>query len=273
MQTPTYLLFIDDDINWVQNVRKFLIQKEFQIEIAHDCEQGLFHLQKYKGIPIALIFVDLKKVKDQPDAFEKICQIGADREFRSVVLFPTEITPETVAEMFRFGADDCVGKPYENTKFLTLIEQQLNKQPKEQNEGVVKKINQPPHILIVEDDEDWRVRLTSYLGKQDYDIQSIGEYADAVKLLTEKQFDTLILDLRLIDTGQNFEGMTLLDMIRNKQHNDVPVIIISAYATVEHVMAGFKQYNIFGFQSKQQFDRVKYLQMVQNAVVSITNKA
>ena len=266
MQPPKYVLFIDDDINWVQAARKFLIQQEFQVEIAHDCKEGLDCLKKYESIPIALVLVDLNKARNYPEEFRKICDIQKDHSCQSIVMFPTEITPDALAEMFKLGAHDCVGKPYENSKLFALIEEQLSKRPKDESDGNKKRVNQPPHILIVEDDDDWRMLLGLYLGKLRYDIQSTGEYADALKLLTEKQFDALILDLRLVDTSQDFEGMTLLDMLRNKQNNDVPVIIISAYATVEHVKAGFEQYNIFGFQSKQQFDRVKYVQMVQKAV-------
>lgn len=266
MQSVTYLLFIDDDISWLQAAKQFLIRHGFQIEIAHDCKEGLYCLQKHESIPIALVLVDLNKAKNHPEEFKKICDIQREHKCRSIVMFPTEIMPDIVAEMFKLDAHDCVGKPYEHTKLFALIEYQLHKRPKDEIDGTSKKVNQPPHILIVEDDDDWRMRLGLYLGKQHYDVQCTGEYADALRLLTEKQFDALILDVRLIDTSQSFEGMTLLDMLRNKQNNDVPVIIISAYATVEHVKAGFEQYNIFGFQSKQQFDRNKYLRMVKNAI-------
>lgn len=43
------------------------------------------------------------------------------REHYVVVMFPTDLTPDKVGEMFTLGAHDCVDKPYESNKLLELV--------------------------------------------------------------------------------------------------------------------------------------------------------
>lgn len=58
--------------------------------------------------------------------------------------------------------------------------------------------------------------------------------------------------------------MDLLEFLQ-KENREIPVIVVSAYGTVDHVRNGFKIYNLYDYFSKQHFDRHKYQKSVKQA--------
>lgn len=127
------------------------------------------------------------------------------------------------------------------------------------------------HILIVEDDDDWRSILTSYLKEIPATIKTVADYPAALQALRGAHFDILILDLRLDDKeDKNFAGMELLTYLRkqeNHQVEDTNVIIISAYGTQHHIREGFKSYGLLDYIPKQNFNKKEYEEIIRNALI------
>jgi len=218
--------------------------------------------------------VDRRNLEKQKDIFRQLAAHQREKEQLIIVMFPTELTPPKIGETFKLGAHDCVDKPYEKSKLLTLINEQLEKTPAADLQISTKSRGQSsPSILIVEDDKDWRNKLVQYLREEkDYEIEILGDYSFAEEVLQKKHFDVIVLDLRLIDDykdfeTKNFEGMKLLEHVRERDYK-TQVIIVSGYATVENIRAGFKVHKIFDFISKQHFDRIRFQETVKNAIQS-----
>lgn len=93
-----------------------------------------------------------------------------------------------------------------------------------------------PRILIVDDEEVIQDVLTRLLSKEGFEI-SIAENLKKAKIEAGKEeFDLIILDLRLPDGN----GLEILDFLLENQPN-TPVIILTAYATVESAIEAMKK--------------------------------
>jgi DNA-binding NtrC family response regulator len=83
-------------------------------------------------------------------------------------------------------------------------------------------------ILVVDDEEGMRRSLSILLENTGYRVTQAASGEEAIKALELDSFDLLITDLRL-------EGMSGIELLRHvrSQAIQVPVIIMTAYATVE----------------------------------------
>jgi len=77
-------------------------------------------------------------------------------------------------------------------------------------------------LLLVEDDAGLQSFLTTLLQSQHYQLQLCASGQQALALLSQSDFDVVLLDLGLPD----FDGVKLLRELR--QWSDIPVIVISA---------------------------------------------
>ena len=127
--------------------------------------------------------------------------------------------------------------------------------------------NYCPNILIVEDDTDWSMIIKSYI----YNIYSCARVkiaknsSEAFFVIENNIFDLIILDIRLYDTGETFEGIHLFNYLQKNKQN-IPIVIVSAHARVEYISDFFERKNIRYF-SKQRFDAVEFQDVVNRLIV------
>lgn len=94
-------------------------------------------------------------------------------------------------------------------------------------------------ILIIDDDIAVRTSLVLLLEQQGFATTAADSPAAAVATMKQQAPSLIILDLNFsIDTSGN-EGMLLLQQIR-KMHPEVPVILITGWATIELAVKGMK---------------------------------
>ncbi|WP_297211118.1 MULTISPECIES: sigma-54-dependent transcriptional regulator [Thermodesulfovibrio] len=84
-------------------------------------------------------------------------------------------------------------------------------------------------ILIVDDEPDMLKLLSMILReKTPYEITTTNNPIEAVELAKEGNFDLVITDLKM----PGLDGLQLLEEVK-KRDEDVPVIIITAYGTID----------------------------------------
>jgi CheY-like chemotaxis protein len=76
-------------------------------------------------------------------------------------------------------------------------------------------------LLIVEDNDEMRKQVIEVIGKEDVEPVGVATGAEALKLIREKQFDCIILDLGLPDMS-GFDVLKKLD----EENVDVPPVIV-----------------------------------------------
>jgi len=85
----------------------------------------------------------------------------------------------------------------------------------------------PRRVLFIEDEPALRISYERYFRPR-YAMAFASSGAEALARLAEEPPDVVVLDMRLPDT----DGVDLLRQIR-ETHPDVPVIITTAYVSVE----------------------------------------
>lgn len=91
-----------------------------------------------------------------------------------------------------------------------------------------------PRILIVDDDDDMRAMLTAWLQRNGMAVVGAADGTDARAAVEGRRIALILLDVMLGDES----GITICQRLR--QENDVPVIIVSALASDDHRMEGYR---------------------------------
>jgi len=91
-------------------------------------------------------------------------------------------------------------------------------------------------ILIVDDDLAHRVMLRKLIGGWGYNVSEADDGAVAVEEVRKRSFDLILMDIRMVRVS----GIEALEQI--KQINpSIPVIIMTAYASVETAVSALKK--------------------------------
>ncbi|MBU1183136.1 MAG: response regulator [Proteobacteria bacterium] len=101
-----------------------------------------------------------------------------------------------------------------------------------------------PIILLVDDEVAFADNLLKLLSKRGYDVIVVYNGADAVNMVGEKEFDVIILDMKM----PGMDGIATLKEIR-KIAPLVEVVILTGHGSVESGIEGM-QLGAFDFLMK-----------------------
>jgi two-component system NtrC family response regulator len=99
-------------------------------------------------------------------------------------------------------------------------------------------------ILIVDDEKNYLVVLEALLGPEGYEIITVDKSSEALRLLREADLDLIITDMKM----PGLSGMELLEEC-NKINPELPVIMITAYGTIEMAVEAMKK-NAYDYITK-----------------------
>ncbi|MFN3533458.1 MAG: sigma-54-dependent transcriptional regulator [Candidatus Brocadia sp.] len=91
-------------------------------------------------------------------------------------------------------------------------------------------------ILIVDDEKLMRISLESQLKKEGYNVKSMDNALDGLRMVKSEEFDVVVTDLRL----SGMSGMDFLKEIK-KYNQEIIVIIMTAYGTLESAVSAIKE--------------------------------
>ena len=91
-----------------------------------------------------------------------------------------------------------------------------------------------PRLLVVDDDDEMRAMLTTYLQRQGFAVVAAMNGAQALAAVQGRRIDLILLDVMLGDDS----GIEICQRLRTE--NSVPVIIVSALASDDHRMNGYR---------------------------------
>ena len=114
-------------------------------------------------------------------------------------------------------------------------------------------------ILIIDDEEIIREALDTLLSAEGYRVTTAATGRAGLDAIGNKPFDAVLLDLMLPDMN----GIEVLDEIR-RADDELPVIMITAYGTIESAVAATKQGAFYYFTKPFKNDEV--LAVLRNAI-------
>ncbi|WP_028321294.1 sigma-54-dependent transcriptional regulator [Desulfatiglans anilini] len=91
-------------------------------------------------------------------------------------------------------------------------------------------------ILIVDDEKNYLVVMEALLASEGYEIITAQNGFDAVRLIEESDLDLLVTDMKM----PGMSGMELLEAAKKIQP-DLPVIMMTAYGTIEMAVEAMKK--------------------------------
>jgi DNA-binding NtrC family response regulator len=114
-------------------------------------------------------------------------------------------------------------------------------------------------ILVIDDEEIMREILETLLTREGYQVRLASTAAEGLDLARSMPFDAAIVDVMM----PGMDGVTALDEIR-KIDDDLPVLMITAYASVENAIAAMKR-GAYDYISKP-FKNDEVLVVLRNAL-------
>jgi ATP-dependent Lon protease len=97
-------------------------------------------------------------------------------------------------------------------------------------------MNKKARVLVIDDEEIARKNLEHILVKENYDVMTAADGAQALRELESSEFDAVLTDLRM----GKVDGMDLLERIKIK-YPDTKVIMVTGYATVPSAIEAMKK--------------------------------
>ncbi|HEX3050690.1 MAG TPA: response regulator transcription factor [Aggregatilineaceae bacterium] len=92
-----------------------------------------------------------------------------------------------------------------------------------------------PYILAVDDDPDVLGTLSRALGREGFDVGRASSGLEALKLLSQRRPDLIILDIMM----PGLDGLTVCRKIRSDhQYDDVTILFLTARGGTDDVVAG-----------------------------------
>ena len=91
-------------------------------------------------------------------------------------------------------------------------------------------------LLVVEDEESLREALKLNLELEGYEVTTADNGPAVIKMVKNEYFDLIVLDIMLPE----MDGITVCETIR-MQHNDVPILFLSARNTGADRVEGLKK--------------------------------
>lgn len=116
-------------------------------------------------------------------------------------------------------------------------------------------------ILVVDDERNITFVIQAMLAKAGYQVIFLNESSQSFQEIDSGSFDCVITDLYMPRVG----GMEILEYCQ-KKHPGLPVVVITAYGTIEAAVSALKR-GAFDFITKP-FDQIELLQVVKKAVLT-----
>ena len=116
-------------------------------------------------------------------------------------------------------------------------------------------------LLIVDDEADIRILLSDILSDEGYTCREAADGDGALREIEDRLPNLVILDIWL--EGSRLDGLQLLQWI-NRNHPDIPVIMISGHGTIETAVSSMKM-GAYDFIEKP-FKADRLLLMVDRAI-------
>ncbi len=132
------------------------------------------------------------------------------------------------------------------------------------------------NLLIIDDEPDILLVMSANLKKEGYEVETAEDGVEALRKMEGRDFDAVIVDHQM----PRLTGMEFLDRLRSghlagTQKNDTPIIVVTAYGTIEMAVKAMKngaysyltkpiQYEDLSLQIKNAVERRRLTREVEN---------
>jgi len=207
MTQKAKILIVDDNLSLCKTMSFVLNRKGYDVSTAND---GFEAIDRVKNEFFDIIFMDIKMpVLNGVETYKKIREVN-DKII--TIMMTAYAVDDLIQDALKEGAYGIIYKPLDFEKILSLIENS-----KDTEQGGL--------ILIVDDDLGTCSTLKNILIKKGYEVSISNTGEDAIKIVLEKPFDLIFIDMKL-PTLNGLETFLALKKINPK----IVAIMITAYS-------------------------------------------
>jgi DNA-binding NtrC family response regulator len=214
------ILIVEDEKNVRESLRTWLVELGCQVEVTADGEEALKRISEKE---FDLVILDLRL--PGKDGLQVLREARLKKPKLKGIIITAYPAEASISEAMKIGAVDFLCKPINLPKLEKLIQEKTD----------LVKLRVKP-ILIVDDEASMRESLRDWFLDLGYQAETARDGEEALKLIGDKNYGLLILDLKL--PGQ--DGIEVLKKAR-KLHSDLRGIIITAYPSVDTAREAIKQ--------------------------------
>lgn len=207
MTQKAKILIVDDNLSLCKTMSLVLNRKGYDVSTAND---GFEAIDRVKNEFFDIIFMDIKMpVLNGVETYKKIREIN-DKII--IIMMTAYAVDDLIQDALKEGAYGIIYKPLDFENIVSLIENS-----KDTEQGGL--------ILIVDDDPGTCSTLKNILIKKGYEVSISNTGEDAIKIVLEKPFDLIFIDMKL-PTLNGLETFLALKKINPK----IVAIMITAYS-------------------------------------------
>ncbi|MCP4724814.1 MAG: response regulator [bacterium] len=199
------ILAIEDDIHFAKILRKCSRENSFKFIHAGDGETGL---ELAKNLKPEAIILDIKL--PGKSGVEILDSLKSNMKTRHIPVHMMSVEDEN-RDLLRRGASNYIQKPIDYEQ----LQSTFRKISKLEDEGI-------KSLLIIENDDVLRKNMKKLIGNGDIETTFAGTGDEAIKKLKKKNFDCIILDMKLPDMS----GYDILKNIKESDSTNKPPVII-----------------------------------------------
>jgi signal transduction histidine kinase/DNA-binding response OmpR family regulator len=237
------VLVIDDELNVLDIMRRFLSKEGFDVLTAQGGREGLALAREVRP---SLITLDV--LMSELDGWSVLRELKSTPELAPIPVIMLTIVDER-SKGYALGASEYITKPINWTRLRSVLHH-LNGSPSRRD------------ILVIEDDEETRRLLASTLADDGWLIIEAGDGREGFKRLRERRPSLILLDLMMPE----MDGFEFLELLRGDvAFSNIPVIGMTATDLSE---ADRRRLNsgIVEFVSKAACDRDELLARIRDFV-------
>lgn len=194
------LLIVDDEKGLCEFLKNFFAPKGYDVFIALSGQDAVSIVKKENP---ELVLLDI----NMPDmsGLEVLRLVKKTSPKTKVIMVTGVDDADTREKSLAFGADEFVKKPFTTNYLEDVVILKVNE---------IARNRDPAKILIVDDEEDARTSMKSFLSRRfDCLISEAATGEDALTMLHKDKFDLVLLDIRM-------PGISGADVLREKKKLD-----------------------------------------------------
>jgi len=220
-------------IIYVDDVQYSLVSVKNRLQNLYDvftAESVVKMFELLDNITPDLILMDVNM--PDIDGYEAIKSLKADERYSSIpVIFLTgKSDRESVVKGLSLGATDYIIKPYNASKLIEIIDNNLNSP--EDKDSLFGEDNSSKPVVLIVDDVSSMLRAMQYALHDRFKVYILSKSQDVLDFLRNKKPDLILLDYLM----PVLNGFDLIQMIRAMpDYTDTPIIIITTEGTMDHV--------------------------------------
>lgn len=233
------ILIIGDRPTNRKIIREMLIPYGMDITETDSWTAGWEQMQN-KKFDLAITEFKLLNGEDAINFVSKVKK-NSDTKKVGIILLSSDYVDVTRVELYEMGVATVLYKPTRRDQLIREMVKALNLETLETKTTVTAAKAQslptapttPYNILLVDDSEDNRILIVTYLKKSGHNIVQAENGAEAVATAKREKFDIILMDMQM----PVMDGYTATKAIREWEATNnikpVPIIALTAYALKE----------------------------------------